>query len=74
MGISKKAAIIATAIIALSLQMASGESRNLANGFMDHGVAAPVSVHRGTVTTIDGGSNPTALSWLMAQKTSQTSS
>ena len=74
MGISKKAAIIATAIIALSLQMASGESRNLANGFMDHGVAAPVSVHRGTVTAIDGDGNPTALSWLMAQKTSQTSS
>ncbi len=44
---------------------ALGESKDLGNGFMDHGVATPISNHRGTVATVDGNGDPVVLSWLM---------
>ncbi len=42
-----------------------GASRDLGNGFLDHGVATPNSNHRGTVATVDGQGRPIVLSWLM---------
>jgi len=45
--------------------MAEAGSRDLGNGFADHGVATPISNHRGTVTTVDGAGKPVVLSWLM---------
>lgn len=38
---------------------------DLGNGFIDHGVATPISNHRGTVATVDGNGDPVVLSWLM---------
>lgn len=36
----------------------------LGNGFFHHGVATPVSCHRGTVSTADGEGRDTVLAWL----------
>ncbi|MFW5868412.1 MAG: hypothetical protein ACOCX2_11385, partial [Armatimonadota bacterium] len=41
------------------------EKIDLGNGFLDHGVATPISNHRGTVATVDGNGDPVVLSWLM---------
>ncbi|MBD3291906.1 MAG: hypothetical protein GF393_03215, partial [Armatimonadia bacterium] len=41
------------------------EDVDLGNGFIDHGVATPISNHRGTVATVDGNGEPVVLSWLM---------
>lgn len=50
----------------LALPMAAGaQSEDLGNGFRHHGVATPISNHRGTVATVDGDGNPVVLSWLM---------
>ncbi len=43
---------------------ADAPSRDLGNGFKDHGVCTPVSNHRGTVATADGEGRAVVLSWL----------
>src|SRR5689334_6631715 len=40
-------------------------SKDMGNGFRDHGVAAPISNHRGTVATVDGDGHNVLLQWLM---------
>ncbi len=45
--------------------MAHAKSTDLGGGFLDHGVAAPNSCHRGTVATVDGEGKPVVLVWLM---------
>jgi hypothetical protein len=39
-------------------------SESLGGGFFHHGVATPVSMHRGTVSTVDGEGNNVVLVWL----------
>jgi hypothetical protein len=39
-------------------------TKDLGNGFRDHGVATPISNHRGTVATVDGEGRPIVLVWL----------
>lgn len=39
-------------------------SRDLGNGFFDHGVASPISNHRGVVSTVDGNGRNVVLVWL----------
>lgn len=39
-------------------------STDLGNGYRDHGVATPVSNHRGTVATVDGEGRDVVLIWL----------
>ena len=56
------AVILAAA--ALSHFHAAAEREDLGNGFLHHGVATPVSNHRGTVATIDGDGNNVVLVWL----------
>ena len=54
-------------IVALAL-LATGAfaaSKDLGNDFTDHGVASPMSNHRGTVVTVDGNGRNVVLSWLM---------
>ena len=40
------------------------DSYDLGNGFRDHGVATPISNHRGTVATVDGEERNVVLLWL----------
>ena len=44
--------------------MNHGKTVSLGNGFHDHGVATPISNHRGTVATVDGDGRNVALVWL----------
>jgi len=39
-------------------------SQDLGNGFVDHGVASPISNHRGMVATVDGNGRNVVLIWL----------
>jgi hypothetical protein len=39
-------------------------TQDLGNGFFDHGVATPISNHRGTVATVDGDGRNVVLVWL----------
>ncbi|GMV97618.1 MAG: hypothetical protein AMXMBFR83_19750 [Phycisphaerae bacterium] len=39
-------------------------TQDLGNGFRHHGVATPVSMHRGTVATVDGAGRNVVLVWL----------
>ena len=49
--------------------LAVAQTKDLGKGVLDHGVATPVSNHRGTVATVDGDGKPVALSWLMDHRT-----
>lgn len=48
----------------LSLQPASAATEDLGRGFLHHGVAVPISNHRGTVATVDGHGHNVVLAWL----------
>jgi streptogramin lyase len=43
---------------------AKAETEDLGGGFLHHGVATPVSNHRGTVATVDGDGRNVVLVWL----------
>jgi hypothetical protein len=51
-------------LLALAAAMTFPESQDLGNGFRLHGVATPISNHRGVVATVDGRGRPVALAWL----------
>lgn len=48
----------------LSASVAFGATEALGNGFFHHGVATPVSCHRGVVATKDGDGRDVVLAWL----------
>ena len=48
----------------LIASVAMGATKDLGDGFLDHGVATPVSNHRGTVATQDGQGHGVVLIWL----------
>jgi outer membrane protein assembly factor BamB len=52
-------------LLAGSQMRAVAASTDLGNGFRDHGVAVPISNHRGIVATVDGTGRNVALLWLM---------
>jgi hypothetical protein len=55
--------MVAVGVLAGSSVLAA--TRDLGNGYADHGVATPVSCHRGTVATVDAEGHRVVLSWLM---------
>ncbi len=59
----KTLAIVIVPLLALAAGVAA-QTEDLGNGFRHHGVATPVSNHRGTVATVDGDGNPVVLVWL----------
>jgi hypothetical protein len=56
--------LVSTGLIALAIQAAFAATEDLGNGFFHHGVATPVSNHRGTVATVDGQGRNVVLVWL----------
>ena len=42
----------------------NSQTKDLGNGFFDHGVASPISNHRGVVSTVDGNGRNVVLVWL----------
>ncbi|MGD9495643.1 MAG: DUF5074 domain-containing protein [Armatimonadota bacterium] len=59
----KTLALAIVPLFALALGVAA-QTEDMGNGFRHHGVATPVSNHRGTVATVDGDGNPVVLVWL----------
>src|SRR5947209_8702149 len=55
---------LAAFVVGIS-SIAFAQSKDLGNGFRDHGVAAPISNHRGLVATTDDHGHDVALLWLM---------
>ena len=51
-------------LFVLLAQGALAATEDLGNGFLHHGVATPVSNHRGTVATVDGEGRNVVLVWL----------
>ena len=62
--IRKSALGLALAVALLAPLAAQAEREDLGNGFLHHGVATPVSNHRGTVATVDGDGKNVVLLWL----------
>ena len=56
---------LAVLFCSLWIDPAFSATKDLGQGFADHGVATPSSMPRGTVATIDGQRHPIVLSWLM---------
>ncbi len=52
-------------LLVASISPSLAASVDLGNGFMDHGVATPMSNHRGTVATVDGEGRNVVLLWLL---------
>ena len=55
-------------VILLAVGGASAGTTDLGKGFSDHGVATPVSNHRGIVATVDGQGRDVVLVWLFDQR------
>ena len=56
--------LILALAVCLAAPAAFAQSEDLGKGFKHHGVATPVSNHRGIVATVDGAGKPVALCWL----------
>lgn len=51
-------------LVLCAVPAARAATEELGNGFRHHGVATPISNHRGTVATVDGQGHDVVLSWL----------
>jgi len=51
-------------LLLLATPTGHAATKDLGGGFCDHGVATPISDHRGTVATVDGRGQNIVLSWL----------
>jgi len=60
----KLVALVGMLLIVLSAEAAFAATEDLGNGFFHHGVATPVSNHRGTVATVDADGRNVVLVWL----------
>lgn len=56
---------VAAAAALIAAGLTAAESKDLGNGFRDHGVAVPISNERGTVVTVDGQGRKVMLVLLM---------
>ncbi len=57
--------LLLAALICLQTAAATPATKDLGQGFSDHGVATPSSCHRGAVATADAEGRPLWLAWLM---------
>jgi len=61
---ARLAAVVAVSLALAGAGPAFAATEDLGGGFLHHGVATPVSNHRGTVATVDGGGRNVVLVWL----------
>ncbi|MBI4580751.1 MAG: hypothetical protein HY718_13675 [Planctomycetes bacterium] len=59
---------IMLAVLTLAAGSVLAAKEDLGNGFTHHGVATPVSTHRGTVATVDGAGRDVVLLWLFDRR------
>ena len=57
--------MLCLAVSAFAAETRPAATEDLGNGFAHHGVATPVSNHRGIVATKDGDGRDIVLAWLM---------
>jgi len=62
--LTKSLVLLSLPLFAFAIHSASAATEDLGNGFLHHGVATPVSNHRGTVATVDGEGRNVVLVWL----------
>lgn len=62
--ISKLLLFVTVPLLLLAASVTLAATEDLGNGFLHHGVATPVSNHRGIVATVDGEGRNVALIWL----------
>ena len=55
---------LAALLLVLAVRPLRAATEDLGNGFRHHGVATPVSGHRGAVATVDGAGHNVFLAWL----------
>jgi hypothetical protein len=67
-GVARLVLALALPLLALTLDVALAATEDLGNGFLHHGVATPVSNHRGIVATVDGRGRDVVLVWLFDQR------
>lgn len=60
----KPLAVLGVLLFVFAAQMAFAATEDLGKGFRHHGVATPVSNHRGIVATVDGQGRDVVLVWL----------
>ena len=63
-GVSHSAVLLVAALAVTAVGSSWAATDDLGNGYLHHGVATPVSNHRGTVATVDGEGNNIVLVWL----------
>ena len=61
---SRLAVVVGLSLVAGAGRPALAATEDLGGGFLHHGVATPVSNHRGTVATVDGEGRNVVLVWL----------
>ncbi|MCP4642566.1 MAG: hypothetical protein GY851_19130 [bacterium] len=61
---AKWVVLLALGLLVLAGRASFAETEDMGNGFRHHGVATPVSNHRGTVVTVDGDGRNVVLVWL----------
>jgi len=61
---SKMIILVVVGLMFFTVEAAFAATEDLGNGFFHHGVATPVSNHRGTVATVDGEGRDVVLVWL----------
>lgn len=67
-GMIKRPGLTGLALLVMvtgQVDWARAKSKDLGNGYWDHGVAAPISNHRGMVGTVDGDGRDVVVLWLM---------
>ncbi len=64
----KLLALIGMGLIAFAAQASFAATQGLGNGFFHHGIATPVSNHRGIVATADAQGRDVVLVWLFDQR------
>ncbi len=62
--VSHSAVLLVAALAVTAVGSSWAATDDLGNGYLHHGVATPVSNHRGTVATVDGEGNNIVLVWL----------
>lgn len=62
--LTRSTAVIMTWMLFSCAAGTSAATEDLGNGFLHHGIATPVSNHRGTVATVDADGRNIVLSWL----------
>lgn len=61
--ISRLAILVSVTLALVTFEDAFAQTEDLGGGFLHHGVATPISNHRGIVAAVDGQAGNVVLAW-----------